>query len=115
LRVVSPVSEDGSLGLEEGVTLVESAKDLVLSAARAAVSPRAYFRSRLPSAADEYMRKVRLGQTELGSYVVTVVCPVSPELQPTDLAFQQNLDEPYDRKVDPNLSWGIAEVGDCGA
>jgi hypothetical protein len=107
LRVVSPVSEDGSVGLEEGVALVESAKDLILSAARAAVSPRAFFRSRLPGLADDYMRSVRLGQTELGSYVVTVVCPVSPELRPAVPASLQNVDEPYDRRVTRTLAGAL--------
>lgn len=107
LRVVSPVAEDGSLGLEEGVILVESAKDLVLSAARAAIHPRAFFRSRLPGAAEDYMRNVRLGQTEVGSYVVTVVCPVSPELKPAAVASPQDVDEPYDRRVTRTLAGAL--------
>lgn len=81
VRVASPLAADGSVGLDEGVMLFNSAREMILSAARATVSPRPYFRSRLPGEAEEYLRKVRLGQTERGSYVATIVCPVSPELQ----------------------------------
>jgi hypothetical protein len=109
LRVLSGVAADGSVGLQEGVTIVGSAKDMILSAARAAVMPRAYFRSRLPGPADEYMKKVRLGQTEQGSYVVTLLCPVSPELGPSDLASLAEIDEPFDRRVTRTLAGAVAK------
>jgi hypothetical protein len=109
LRVMSAVAADGSVGLEEGVTIVGSAKDMILSAARAAVIPRAYFRSRLPGPADEYMKRVRLGQTEQGSYVVTLLCPVSPELGPSDLASLAEIDEPFDRRVTRTLAGAVTK------
>jgi hypothetical protein len=63
------------------------------------------------------MRKVRLGQTEQGSYVVTLVCPVSPELQLLDATIDP-LGEPYDRRVTPILAgalqktaWAAQEAG----
>ncbi len=110
VRVASPLVTDGSLALEEGVMLFENAKDILLSAARAAVAPRAYFRSRLPGSADEYMRKVRLGQTEHGSYVVTMVCPASPELQPADPTLSPVIDEPFDRKVTRTLATALQKA-----
>jgi hypothetical protein len=110
LRVCTSVATDGSLGLEEGVTLIESAKDLILSAARAAVSPRAYYRSRLPGPADEYMKKVRLGQTEHGSYVVNVVCPATPELQPANTTDALNVEEPFDRRVTRTLASALEKT-----
>ena len=107
VRVVSPMATDGCLALEEGVRLFENAKDILLSAARAAVAPRAYFRSRLPGPAEDYMRKVRLGQTEHGSYVVTLVCPVSPELQLSAPALDSVVDEPFDRRVTRTLAGAL--------
>ena len=107
VRVSSALATDGSLALEEGVTLFENAKVILLSAARAAVAPRAYFRSRLPGPADEYMRKVRLGQTEHGSYVVTLVCPASPELQPANPGLLPAVEEPYDRRVTRTLAGAL--------
>jgi hypothetical protein len=110
VRVASPVTSDGTLGLDEGVALFESTKEMILSAARAAVSPRAYYRSRLPGPADEYLKKVRMGQTERGSYVATVVCPVSPELQ-TRLV--EGIEEPFDRKVTHTLSHALQHAADA--
>ena len=110
VRVSSPLVTDGSLALEEGVMLFENTKDILLSAARAAVAPRAYFRSRLPGPADEYMRKVRLGQTEHGSYVVTMVCPASPELQPTNPTLVPVVDEPFDRRVTRTLAGALQKA-----
>jgi hypothetical protein len=113
VRVCSAVALDGSVVLEEGVRLVECAKDMVLSAARAAIAPKAYFRSRLPLVAEDYMRKVRLGQTEHGSYVVTVVCPVSPELHQHDQSLATMLDEPYDRKVTRVLAGALSRSAEA--
>lgn len=107
IRVISALASDGSLALERGVMLFESAREIMLSAARAAVAPRAYFRSRLPGPADDYIRKVRLGQTEHGSYVVTMVCPVSPELQPVDSSQLPSVEEPYDRRVTRMLAGAL--------
>ncbi len=105
VRLTSPSIVDGSVSLEAGVSLIESSRDLVLSAARAAVCPRAYYRSRLPWEADEYIRRVRLGQTEIGSYVVTVVCPVSPELHAADSL--ASVEEPFDRRVTRTLAGAL--------
>ena len=110
VRVASPSGADGSLALEKGVSMFENVKDILLSAARAAVAPRAYYRSRLPGPADDYMRKVRLGQTEHGSYVVTLVCPVSPELQVSDPAGTAALEEPFDRRVTRTLAGALQKT-----
>jgi hypothetical protein len=107
VRVVSALASDGSVSIEEGVRLFECSKDMLLAAARAAVAPRAYYRSRLPGPAEGYMRKVRLGQTEIGSYVVTLVCPVSPELQPAESELLQNVEEPFDRRVTRTLAGAL--------
>jgi hypothetical protein len=111
VRVASPLTDDGSLGLEEGVLLFQSMQEMLASAARAAVAPRAYFRSRLPTSAEEYLKKVRLGQTERGSYVATMVCPVSPELDVG--AVSEVLEEPYDRKVTHTLSKSLLEASNA--
>lgn len=111
VRVASPLTSDGSLGLDEGVTLFRSMQEMLFSAARAAVVPRAYFRSRLPAPAEEYLKKVRLGQTERGSYVATMVCPVSPELGFG--AEVEAVEEPFDRKVTHTLSNSLLEASNA--
>lgn len=71
---------DGTVRIDAGVKLFEQARELLLSAACATVRPRAVFHSRKPQLALEYMSKARLGQTERGSYVMTILSPVAPQL-----------------------------------
>ena len=51
---------------------MERARDLVLAAACAAITKRAYFATRKPTKATDYLSRVRMGQTERGSYVLTI-------------------------------------------
>jgi len=54
--------------------------------------------------ASDYMQRVRLGQTEHGSFVVTLLAPVPPLLQiPLDPAWTPLDDEPFDRRVTRRL------------
>ena len=80
LAALSPNSEDGTVRIEDGVQLFERARDILLAAACATVRPQPVFHSRKPQQATEYMRKARLGQTEHGSYVLTLLSPVAPQL-----------------------------------
>ncbi len=70
--------------------------------------------SRLPKAVSDYLRKVRLGQTERGSYVVTVASPVPPyvDLESAGLMFARPADIPFERKVSVTLAKSLANVQD---
>ncbi len=108
VRVASPLSNDGSVGLGAGVILIQSTQEMLQAAARATVSSRPAYRSRLPSEAESFLKQARLGQTEHGSYVVTVVCPVAPEFRR-----QQPGDEfpiPFERQVTTKLASGLDET-----
>ena len=52
----------------------------MLAAACAAIEPRAVYAARKPERAMAYLRQIRLGPTEAGSFVVTVESPVAPRL-----------------------------------
>jgi hypothetical protein len=85
----------------------------MLAAACAAVAPRRYFQTRKPTQAVEYVRQsVRLGQTERGSFVLTILAQLPPALAaPVQTTmFAELLDplEPYERKVTRTLAIGVA-------
>jgi len=80
VRAPSREAESGSLPLEQAVAFVERSRDLVLAAACAAVSKRASYPTRKPVKATDYLSRVRMGQTERGSYVLTILSPVAPVL-----------------------------------
>jgi hypothetical protein len=96
--------DDGSVSLDTGVRLVTEAREMLLAAACAAQSPQPRYRAGANREAIEYMRRVRLGQTEQGSFVVTLLAPVPPLLQPQlDPAWAALDDEPWERRVTRRL------------
>lgn len=96
--------DDGSIDIDAGVKIVAQSRDLLLAAACAARSPQPLFRAGANKDAIDYMRRVRLGQTEHGSFVVTLLAPVPPLLQPPlDPSWACLEDEPFDRQVTRRL------------
>jgi hypothetical protein len=103
---------DGSVPFDVGLRLVEGARDMMLAAACSAVERKAYYPTRKPQQAQDYVsRSLRLGQTERGSYVITVLSRLSPVLQPplpeTEGA---GIDDPFERQVTQTLAWGLAAL-----
>jgi len=81
IRIRAAESDDGSLCLNEGVSLVSGGRDMVLAAACALRDARPVY-NRANKDALELMESMRLGQTEQGSFVVTLLTPViSPPVQ----------------------------------
>ena len=79
---VQGAESDGSVAVDAGVTIVAQARDMLLAAACAARAPQPVYRPGANREASDYMRRVKLGQTEHGSFVVTLLAPVPPLLEP---------------------------------
>lgn len=114
VRLVSPRVGRGELPIGDGAELFEGAKDLMLAAACATIDTRPNFGPRMPRQAMDYLDEVRLGQTERGSYVVTVISDVAaPEqhtLLPDDAA---HLDIPFERRVTTRLVTALDAARDA--
>ena len=78
IRVRVPDSDEDSLPVEQGVGLVSGARDLLLAAACSLEDRRPVYRVGSNLSAMEYLRRVRLGHTEQGSFAVTLLPPVVP-------------------------------------
>lgn len=109
LAAKSESTSGGSIRIDEGIQLFEQAREILLASACATVKPRAVFHARKPQQANDYMEQARFGQTEHGSYVLTILSPVAPQLHEfsdTDL-FPE---EPFQRQVVRTLarSLGLA-------
>lgn len=102
IRFVDSETGDGSIPLEEGAVIVQKARDMIAAATCAAISPRAYFHARKPNQASEYLRRVRLGQTEQGSYVLTIISPVAIGMADRQHLF--DVEEPFERRVTMTLA-----------
>jgi hypothetical protein len=99
-------SADGSIAIDEGVVLYREAENLMLAAACTVVDPRRSYHARKVTEATEYMKSVRFGQTERGSYVLSILSPVQPHI-----GGQQGLDlgePPFARAVTLRLADALA-------
>ena len=93
--------EAGTIALEHGVLLYDQARDLIAAASNAAVKPKRMYRGSTFDKTKDYLQTLRLGQTEVGSYVLNVLSPVPPSLESaqTDLFGNVVEDQPFARAV----------------
>jgi hypothetical protein len=116
IRVRAPdADDDGSISVDPGVEIVQHARDMLASAACSAVEPRQAYHLGKVQQAESYMRRVRLGQTEHGSFVITLLAPIPPVLSPSKQAsFWPNLEqEPFDRQVTRVLTQALHSAQDA--
>lgn len=116
VRSLGPEAADGSIPIDEGVGLVEHARDMMVAAACAALEPRAAYPGRKAKEVTEYVSKTRMGQTERGSYVVSIISPVAPCLAAAEEGklFEDTCaddEEPFERLVTVTLSRGLHAMG----
>lgn len=107
IRVRAPRAEDdGSILIKDGVALIERSRELLLAAACAASKPKRAYRAGKVKEANDYLEDVRLGQTERGSFVVTLLSPVPPSLQDvqTPMLWPTMDAEPFSRRVTRRLA-----------
>lgn len=117
-RLHNPGFEDGTVPLHAGKFFVKAAYDMMESAAYAAFQPRAVYQGRRPDVVTDYMQNLRLGQTEVGSYVLTIRSPVPPMLR---IPIQADLfgvtqpqaaqpEEPFERRVTLKLASALGAL-----
>ena len=78
IRMRAADSDDGTVSMNEGVDFVRGAGEIVLAAACSYYKPQPLFRAGANREARAYLRQMRLGQTDHGSFVVTLLSPVVP-------------------------------------
>lgn len=112
-RTDPPVSQPGTIPLEEGVRLVSCARDMLVAAANAEHEPRPYY-TRLSNEVEDVLRRVLFGQTKRSSYVVTALIPVPPSLQlPLDESLVPLGLEPFERRVGIRLLSSLEALADA--
>jgi hypothetical protein len=103
-----PEAGDGTMPLEDEIAFSQHVRDLVLAAACSTVEPRPAYQSRKPTQAMDYLRNVRVGQTERGSYVLTIVSRVAPALTaPAPGMLLALPEEPFERQVTATLAQAL--------
>ena len=101
---------DGSISIDMGVTLFEQSRNMLLAAACSTSRPQPAFRAGSNREAVAYLQKVRLGQTEQGSFVVNLLSPVpsGPAVQTGSPSGLRG--EPFARRVTHKLVSGLRAV-----
>jgi hypothetical protein len=107
VRVHDQDAYSGLLRLDRAVEIVRNTHDLMLAAACAAVEPKLFYASRKPPKAVEYMREVKMGQTERGSFVVMVLSGLPPEIVPASQTAELGIETPFERQVTGKLSQAL--------
>ncbi len=113
IRIDDPDLDDGSLPIEAHAQVAQRARDLLLAAACAAIEKRAVWHTRKPAQAVEQVRKIRVGQTERGSYVVTVISRVSPALQTPENGQLLETEPPFERRVIETLASSLQSLDEA--
>ncbi|GDX40362.1 hypothetical protein LBMAG21_06540 [Armatimonadota bacterium] len=117
IQLQNSAYENGSVPLEDGVRFVEHTRDMLLAAACATLQPKAIYPARKPSEAMSYLSRVRLAQTERGSYVLAVHSPVPPRLSTDgqrglfpEEALSSLTEDPLERRVTLTLSKSLSKT-----
>lgn len=114
VRAPSPDGEENSISLLWGVSIVDQSR-MLLAASAASVTARhkkGYYHPFKMTEVNDYLSKVRLGHTERGSFIVKLISPVDPQIQPpsTNLLGETNDNDPTSRKVTRNLALALRET-----
>ncbi len=75
IRLEKKDVEAGNILFDDAIRLYENAKKLLAAAALDILHPKKYHQGRMDDCVQKFLSGCRFGQTEIGSYVVSVVCP----------------------------------------
>ncbi len=107
LRVQSAEASLGNFPLDDALQLLRGGRDMLLSAACSVIRPQAFHPEKSLKHASDFIKGCRLGQTERGSFVATIIAPVPPAFQPLPLPLDdeefQEATEPFARRVTTRL------------
>ncbi|MBN9119976.1 MAG: hypothetical protein J0I06_12575 [Planctomycetes bacterium] len=115
IRIDDPEAKDGTLSIEAHAQIAQRARDLLLAAACSATEHRAVWPATKPARAVEQVRKLRVGQSERGSYIVTVISRVSPALETPADGRLFEAEVPFERQVVQTLATSLATLDTAAA
>jgi len=101
-------ADDGTVNVKDGVNLVSGAREMLLAAACSLTNPRPLYRAGANKEANDYLSQVRLGQTDQGSFVVTLLTPVVPPTTQESFLSLDDDDAPIERKMTRRLAESLA-------
>lgn len=67
--------ETGNILFDDAIRMYENAKKLLAATAQDILHPKKYHQGRIDDSISQFLSNCRFGQTEIGSYIVSIVCP----------------------------------------
>ena len=109
IRVRASESVDGHISTNAGVSLVQGSRDMILAAACSVLNPRAVYRAGANKDASAFVDRTRLGQTEEGSFVVTLLGPEVPPILEPSLGpdWTAPSDDPIERRTTKRIAQAV--------
>ena len=107
VRNVSNDTRYGTLNFGKSVDFVAHTRDMLLAAACSAATHKPHYPSRKPQDAERFMSNVRFGKTEQGSFILTLLSPVMPDLNTQGTLLDIPEEPPYEKMVIPTLDSGL--------
>ena len=83
IRLDKKEVESGNIMFDDAIQLFDNAKKLIAATALDVINPKKIHYGRIDEPVQKFLSQCRFGQTEIGSYVVSVVCPFA-ELSETE-------------------------------
>ena len=103
---------DSSLPLTFASTIVSNTEKLLKAGACTTLRPRAHHPRLTLSEASQFVEKARFGQTENGSFILKVACPVNSMEVQGNLAFQNN-PPPFVRQVTITVQRALSQLANA--
>ena len=104
IRVGADEGGDGVASASDRIDLARDARDMVLAAACSLHDPRSVYRAAADKESRNFVRKLRMGQTEQESFVVSLLTPVvSPSIQQSFIQESEHNEDPIERKMTRRL------------
>lgn len=107
IRVAHDDVDAGTIPIDDGILLIQKARDLIASVSQSAVSAKKHFIGRKPVEVSDFLDNLLLGQTEHGSFVVNVISPID-EITQSEQLLAEN--PSFARIVSANLSTSLDAV-----
>ena len=109
IRLRTAESNDGSVAASDGINIIRGAHDMLLAAACSLQNSQPLYRAGANKEASDYLNRVRLGQTEQGSFVITLLTPVvPPPIQQPLFPESAPDDDPVERQITKRLAGALA-------
>lgn len=117
IRLCKKGIESGSILFDDALHLYENARKLIASAAMDVQNPKKYHRGRIDTAVNNFLNSCRFGQTEIGSYVLSVVCPLGnmdeDGVYHKMSVFSTDCDDSFTRKVTCRVMDNLLRIKKC--